>query len=311
MLRQGGAPLKNLVVIVMAMLMVVTLGCAGPVGPAGPAGPQGESGLQGEAGTAGPRGGQGERGLQGEAGIAGPQGGQGERGLQGELGTVGPQGEQGERGLQGELGPAGPAGTPGQDGERGPSGPPGGGGAIDVVALVHEARASVVQVDVASGRGTGFYIDRRGSVLTAAHVLAEGMATTQIVVTDWANREWAYRVDSFVAAANGWKLVPVVPRSNTDALGFADSTARGLPVAILGYPAGTLDGALIVTVGHLAATAIFTTTGESYHVIDAVVEKGSSGSPVLNSSGDVIGLVQSGGTVHPFGYAIDLVGGLN
>ena len=303
--------MKSLMLMVMAMLMVIALGCAGPVGPAGPQGEQGESGLQGEAGTAGPRGGQGERGLQGEAGIAGPQGGQGERGLQGEPGMAGLQGEQGERGPQGELGPAGPAGTPGQDGERGPSGPPGGGGAIDVVALVHEARASVVQVDVDAGQGTGFYIDRQGSVLTAAHVIPEGRGETNIVVSDWAKREWAYKVDSFVAAANGWKLVPIAPRSNTDALGFADATARGLPVAILGYPTGTLDGALIVTVGHLAATAIFTTTGESYHVIDALVEKGSSGSPVLNPSGDVIGLVQSGGTVHPFGYAIDLVGGLD
>ena len=306
--------MKSLMLMVMAMLMVVMLGCAGPVGPAGPAGPQGEQGeggLQGEAGTVGPQGEQGESGLQGELGMIGPRGEHGERGLQGELGMAGSQGEQGERGPQGELGPAGPAGTPGRDGEPGPSGPPGGGGAIDVVALVHEARASVVQVDVEAGQGTGFYIDRRGSVLTAAHVIPEGRGETNIVVSDWAKREWAYRVDSFVAAANGWKLVPVAPRSNTDALGFADSTARGLPVAILGYPAGTLDGALIVTVGHLAATAIVDRTSDSYHVIDAVVEKGSSGSPVLNPSGDVIGLVQAGGTVHPFGYAIDLVGGLD
>ena len=300
-----------MLMVVIAVLMVVTLACAGPVGPAGPAGPQGEQGeggLQGEAGTVGPQGGQGERGLQGELGTVGPRGEQGERGLQGELGTVGPQGEQGERGPQGQRGVAG---TRGRDGEPGPSGPPGGGGAIDVVALVHGARASVVQVDVEAGQGTGFYIDRRGSVLTAAHVIPEGRGETNIVVSDWAKREWAYKVDSFVAAANGWKLVPIVPRSNTDALGFADSTARGLPVAILGYPAGTLDGALIVTVGHLAATAIVDKTSDSYHVIDAVVEKGSSGSPVLNPSGDVIGLVQAGGTVHPFGYAIDLVGGLN
>ena len=298
-------------VLAVTVLLFAVIACAGPMGPAGPAGPQGErgeAGPQGEPGLAGPRGGQGERGLQGEAGIAGPQGEQGERGLQGEPGMAGLQGEQGERGPQGERGVAG---TPGRDGERGPSGPPGGGGAIDVVALVHGARASVVQVDVEAGQGTGFYIDRRGSVLTAAHVIPEGRGETQIVVTDWANREWAYKVDSFVAAANGWKLVPIAPRSNTDALGFADATARGLPVAILGYPTGTLDGALIVTVGHLAATAIFTTTGESYHVIDALVEGGSSGSPVLNPSGDVIGLVQSGGTVHPFGYAIDLVGGLD
>ena len=73
------------------MLISATLiACTSNPGPVGPQGPQGPQGIQGAEGPQGP---QGPQGIQG---AEGPQGPQGPQGIQGAEGPQGPQGPQGE-----------------------------------------------------------------------------------------------------------------------------------------------------------------------------------------------------------------------
>ncbi len=98
-----------LLVLILALSMV---GCAGEPGHKGAQGERGSQGIQGE---------QGEPGLMGLQGEPGPKG---STGAKGDTGSTGAKGEQGIQGEQGERGPAG-VGASGPRGRAGPQGPQG------------------------------------------------------------------------------------------------------------------------------------------------------------------------------------------
>ena len=293
-----GSLIRTLPALVAVMVLIASCtGEVGPTGPQGDAGPQGDQGLQGEPGA------QGEQGPQGEAGQRGEQGPQGEQGF------------EGERGRQGAMGVRGPQGSAGSQGEM-----------ASASALYASVRSSVVCVSVRDrdtwyGCATGFYVDEKGTVLTAAHVVISDPQyppILEIVVTTDTGQNMGYEIDRELPYVDAVLLRPVRPVPGTVPLKLASSSSVGEVVAMVGYPGNLIafDQALI-TFGILAGTYQWGdgVTAPVYHILDVSSNFGSSGSPVFNADGKVIGILTLGGgydaeldAFDPFSYAVNLVG---
>jgi S1-C subfamily serine protease len=147
-------------------------------------------------------------------------------------------------------------------------------------------RAAVVTLEAVGGMGSGFYIDREGYLLTNFHVV-QGAKFVKVKLQ------------------NGDKLVAeVVKVSEPDDIALLKSAPVDLdPLAVrpdaldvgedvfaIGTPLGLLDSTM--TRGILSADRKI----QGRHLLqsDAAVTFGSSGGPLLDSAGRVIGITRSG-----------------
>ncbi len=161
--------------------------------------------------------------------------------------------------------------------------------------------------------GSGFVV-AKGLVATNAHVVAgESNGNTQILVGNNAYSATPVFFDpSFDLAVlrTNAPLGPVLPIS-------PDTVSRGTQAAILGYP---LDGPLIIDPA--GVTEEITAIGKDIYnsgsvtrgvyALDADVQPGNSGGPLLGPGGQVIGVVFSRSTVYnDVGYALTSPGVLS
>jgi len=160
---------------------------------------------------------------------------------------------------------------------------------------------SVVQIDVATvgrvpgrpfvrqghGLGSGFLFDRAGHVLTNAHVVA-GARQVQVTLEDGqALRARVVGVDRSLDIAvlevQGRRLLPL-------AIGRAENARVGEWVLAVGSPFG-LDHT--VTAGVLSAKGrdgIGQSSIDDFLQTDAAINPGNSGGPLVDLSGEVIGI---------------------
>jgi hypothetical protein len=130
--------------------------------------------------------------------------------------------------------------------------------------------------------GSGFFIDSQGTVATNAHVV-EG--ATSVTVRWRSERRDAVRVTRFdsrydaVLIETGFKATPSAP------IGDAASMAVGEEVIVLGNPRG-LEGSVSTGI----VSAFREIGGAHYLQITAPISPGSSGGPVFNANGRVVGI---------------------
>lgn len=174
--------------------------------------------------------------------------------------------------------------------------------------IAQAASASTVKVlGQACGylqEGSGFVVGR-GLVVTNAHVVA-GEPSTQVVVDGASYPATPVLFDPNFDLAVLRTDAPLGPPLALD----PDTVSRGAQGAVLGYPE---DGPL--TVGPAGVAASITAEGRNIYnegfvvrqvyQIDANVEPGNSGGPLLSENGSVIGVVFSRSTVDAdVGYAL-------
>jgi hypothetical protein len=164
--------------------------------------------------------------------------------------------------------------------------------------VARQVGPTVVEVRTDTGIGAGFFINPNGYVLTAGHVVA-GARHIRVVLAD--GRTAAAEV---VGASD----VPDVALIKTDAvnvpvarLGNSDALEPGDPVLVFGSPFG-LDHSL--TQGIVSGP--IREIGEARYIqTDASVNKGTSGGPLVNSSGEVVGIVvRLARQASGFGFAV-------
>jgi len=198
-----------------------------------------------------------------------------------------------------------------------------------IVSLYEQAIPSLVKIEVIEeqagtigpfnigpfqqkGQGSGFIIDEQGHILTNNHVV-EGASSVKITInngdvidaevvgTDRENDLALLKVDT--GALDG--IAPLT-------LGNSDNIKPGQMAIALGSPFG-LDGS--ITVGVVSGTGR-SLTGETQHLItniiqtDAAINPGNSGGPLLNSTGEVIGIntaIEASGTGIGFAIPINTV----
>ena len=160
----------------------------------------------------------------------------------------------------------------------------------DLPGLVKKIQPAVLTViaynaqNEALFQGSGFFIAPGGCFLTNCHVLAQAVRAE---VRTAEGR--CYPVRGVVAADRDWDLVVAAVISPPEEIYGLDIT-RDLPevgerVAVVGSPLG-----LEQTLSDGVVSALRRTSAGNYLQISAPVSTGSSGSPVINMKGEVVGV---------------------
>ena len=194
-----------------------------------------------------------------------------------------------------------------------PSGP------LGTAAIFTALAASVVSIDAAgtgpaatAGSGTGVVVNADATILTALHVVA-GAATVGVTFADGTRS--AAAVTATDPATDIAVLTPatlpsvVVPA----VLGRADQLAVGDSVVAIGDQLGltrTTTTGVVSGLNRGAATGGTNLTGLIQ--FDAAVNPGSSGGPLVNAKGQVVGIVvalanpTTAGTFIGVGFAVPI-----
>jgi S1-C subfamily serine protease len=156
---------------------------------------------------------------------------------------------------------------------------------LTVPGIYQRVAPSVVIVRTSHGLGTGVIVADDGTILTANHVIASG-GTITVTFADGTTADAtvaAAEPKLDIAALTPAKLPQVVVSANV-----------GAPVVAIGNPLGLTDSVSAGVVSGLDRTAD-TDHGTFSGLIqfDASVNPGSSGGPLLDAHGLVIGIVVS------------------
>jgi serine protease Do len=181
---------------------------------------------------------------------------------------------------------------------------PGAGGPLTPAQISARASASVVLIKTATGLGSGFIAGSGGRVATSLHVLASGGPITVVLsdsseITDLEVMATDETHDLAVLRARGLRAAPLP-------LGDSQSVRAGDRVVAIGHPLGldhTVSDGLVSAVREL-------TPKLTLLQISAPISPGSSGGPLLNDRGEVIGvatLVLIKGQNLNFGIPINAV----
>lgn len=158
--------------------------------------------------------------------------------------------------------------------------------------------------------GTGFVVDHKGTIVTAAHVVSDKSTPYTVVTQDKATYpaevtqiDKSHDIAILKAPVN---LTPL-PLGNSDALNIGDS------VVSIGNPYGILNGTVttgVISGLHRNIVATDESNSDTQGLtnliqIDAALNPGDSGGPLLDMSGHVIGITTASDvSAQNIGFAI-------
>ncbi|MGA9047660.1 MAG: trypsin-like peptidase domain-containing protein [Dehalococcoidia bacterium] len=185
------------------------------------------------------------------------------------------------------------------------------GGQAPTINPVNKVLPAVVEVIAENltmqSMGTGIIVGRSGVILTCQHVVdVEGSGDVTVVLNDGSKHAGSVVKSDKVRDLAVIKLsgeetsLPVASLGNSDE---SDNLQLGNDIYIVGYPlSDVLSGSATITRGIISAFR----TLDSVHVIqtDAAVNPGNSGGPMINTDGEVIGIVESGFLNRGINFAI-------
>jgi hypothetical protein len=156
------------------------------------------------------------------------------------------------------------------------------------VELIEKVQGSVVVIQTDKGTGTGFFVRKNGVIATNRHVIA-GSQQVMVRVQNGEMYDQAH-----VLAEDDSRDIAILKIDAVDtpflALGDSNSVRPGEEVLLIGTPKGldqTISTGIVSSVRVLdRETKVIQTT--------APASPGSSGGPLLNRNGDVIGVLTFG-----------------
>src|SRR5204863_7492561 len=142
-----------------------------------------------------------------------------------------------------------------------------------------------------AGIGTAFSINAAGEFLTSYHVLRACAGAPQVRISG----EWQGSDPIAIDETSDLAVIRATSSTSVPALRFRDG--KGIrpadPVVVLGFPyAGLLTKSPQITTGVVSALSGIR-DDPRYIQLTAPVQPGSSGGPLLDLSGNVIGIVSS------------------
>ena len=161
------------------------------------------------------------------------------------------------------------------------------------------------------GSGTGFIINSDGYIITAAHVVKD-VSMIKVILN---GRSW----DASILSIDTYHDIALlsIQASGLPSLPIIDSNKvlLGEDIRVVGYPLSNVIGtSLKITKGSISGIIPIDT--KKYFQIDAAVNPGNSGGPLINEKGQVIGIISSKidpsfadsvGFVVPINYIIPLL----
>ena len=157
------------------------------------------------------------------------------------------------------------------------------------VALYEKVNPAIVAIDaniqVGQSSGTGFLITSNGVILTSSHVVAD---VEEVDVTTFSGNVYKGKVLSSSKDNQDLALVKIEPKERLAVLKLADfdKIKVGQKVVAIGNPFGFRGTMTIGIVSRIDYTKNKIQT-------DAAINPGSSGGPLINAHGEVIGISQS------------------
>lgn len=158
---------------------------------------------------------------------------------------------------------------------------------VDWTAIVEKASPAVVTVLAETPEekvsGTGFFVTENGWVVTNYHVI-KGMRSIRIRLHNGS----VYPIKSVIMVSSNWDIALLDAGVTTKAVlppTFPPTLKPGQPVCVIGSPL-SLEG----TVSTGVVSALRNVGGTDVVQITAPISPGSSGSPVLDATGKVIGV---------------------
>src|SRR5665213_1221628 len=198
-------------------------------------------------------------------------------------------------------------------------------GGMSIPKLINKALPSIVSIDVKGqgleDQGTGMVITKNGLVITNNHVIAAAVNGGTITVTRSGSTK---ALPATLVGTNPVDDVTLIRINNMSGLtpltfGNSNDLVVGDAVVAIGNALGLAAGTPTVTSGIVSAlgrtvTAGSTSSSETLTNMiqtDAAINPGNSGGPLLDSSGDVIGMntavagtLSDGENTQNIGFAI-------
>ncbi|MFC1486420.1 S1C family serine protease [Thermoproteota archaeon] len=175
--------------------------------------------------------------------------------------------------------------------------------------IYNQLKDSVVLIQTDLGLGSGFMYDSKGHIVTNHHVI-QGANTIQVTFLD-GNITSATLVGMDIYSDLAViKVDPDITTLHPVVLGSSSDLIVGEPVAAMGNPYGLSD---TLTVGIISSLERTLEASGGYVIIDviqidAAVNPGNSGGPLVNVRGQVVGVntaIQSAtGTFTGIGFAV-------
>ena len=182
-------------------------------------------------------------------------------------------------------------------------------GIIPWPTIYNQLKDSVVLIETNLGLGSGFVYDLKGQIITNQHVI-DGVDTIQVTFLDGNITSASLVGMDIYSDLAVVKVDPQVTTLHPVVLGSSSELNVGEPVAAMGNPFGLSD---TLTVGIVSSLERTLTAVGNYVIIDiiqldAAVNPGNSGGPLVNILGQVVGVntaIQSEtGTFTGIGFAI-------
>ena len=176
-----------------------------------------------------------------------------------------------------------------------------------LAGMIENVEVSLAYIETPDGSGTGFIVDEDGLVVTNAHVV-ERFNTVTVVMAD--GREYEGDVLGLDEIAD-LAIVELNTTRKFEAmkLGNSDDVRVGDDVIALGFPLSyELGSSLTVTRGIISSKRVY--DGIEELQTDAAINPGSSGGPLMNRDGKVVGVnyaelaLSDGSPVDNIGFSI-------
>lgn len=151
----------------------------------------------------------------------------------------------------------------------------------DAVSLYKKVKSAVVVVETNSGNGTGFFVDDGRFLVTAAHVLKDVTSIRLQGASVTIKGIVHYDEDLDIA------LLALDKRSKSSLKLQSRLPDPGTKVYVIGTPLGVLDRSISDGI----VSAVRPLASKSLIQFTAAVSPGSSGSPLVDTNGRVMGLV--------------------
>jgi S1-C subfamily serine protease len=195
-------------------------------------------------------------------------------------------------------------------------------GGVSIPKLINKALPSIVSIDVRGegqeDQGTGMVITQSGLVITNNHVIAAAANGGTITVTRTGSTKSLPATLIGTNPVDDVALIRINNISGLKPITFGDSNdlVVGDAVVAIGNALGLAAGTPTVTSGIVSAlgrtvTAGSNTTSETLNNMiqtDAAINPGNSGGPLLDSSGDVIGMNTAVAGTLPDGTSAQNIG---
>jgi putative serine protease PepD len=193
---------------------------------------------------------------------------------------------------------------------------------MSIPKLINKALPSIVSIDVKGegqeDQGTGMVITKNGLVVTNNHVIAAAVNGGTITVTRTGSTK---ALPATLIGTNPIDDVALIRINNISGLtpvtfGNSNDLVVGDAVVAIGNALGLAAGTPTVTSGIVSALGRTVTAGSSTSSetlsnmiqTDAAINPGNSGGPLLDSSGDVIGMNTAVAGTLPDGTSAQNIG---